>query len=224
MLLARTYFVVDRAICEPTDLDWLTRNALGFSPGLLDLANRLGADEVHRVVTAYAAAHPGFEVPRSIAEKRLIRFARDVQVERQGPVAVVSIRRPEVRNALSARTLRELDETFTALSADAAVQGLVLTSFDGALAGADIGELAALPDAGRLRGDLPGRPRHPRPHRRLEASRWSPRVDGPVLGGGAELSMACHARVVGRGLHARPARGEPRASSPATAARSGCRG
>jgi enoyl-CoA hydratase/carnithine racemase len=25
-------------------------------------------------------------------------------------------------------------------------------------------------------------------------------VDGPVLGGGAELSMACHARVVGKGL------------------------
>ena len=25
-------------------------------------------------------------------------------------------------------------------------------------------------------------------------------VDGPVLGGGAELSMACHARVVGPGL------------------------
>ncbi len=199
VLLARTHFVADRAICEPSDLDWLTRNALGFSPGLLDLANRLGADEVHRVVMAYAAAHPGFEVPRSIAEKRPIRFARDVQVERQGPVAVVSIRRPEVRNALSARTLRELDETFTALSDDAAVQGMVLTSFDGALAGADIGELAALRDPAACEAIcLVG-------HAilgRLAASRKPvvAALDGPVLGGGAELSMACHARVVGRGL------------------------
>ena len=25
-------------------------------------------------------------------------------------------------------------------------------------------------------------------------------VDGPVLGGGAEFSMACHARVIGKGV------------------------
>jgi enoyl-CoA hydratase/3-hydroxyacyl-CoA dehydrogenase len=199
VLLARTCFVADRAICQPSDLDWLTRNALGFSPGLLDLAGRLGIDEVHRVVTGYAAANPGFEVPRSIAERRPIRFARDVQVERRGGVAVVSIRRPEVRNALSARTLRELDETCTALGADAAVEGLVLTSFDGALAGADIGELAALPDPAaceavcHLGHAILGR---------LAASRKPvvAALDGPVLGGGAELAMACHARVVGRDL------------------------
>jgi enoyl-CoA hydratase/3-hydroxyacyl-CoA dehydrogenase len=199
VLLARTALVADRAICEPSDLDWLTRNALGFSPGLLDLANRLGADEVHRVVTSYAAAHPGFEVPRSIAEKRLVRFARDVQVERRDEVAVVSIRRPEVRNALSARTLRELDQTFTTLGADPTVKGLVLTSFDGALAGADIGELAALPDPAACEAICQAG------HAilgRLAASRKPvvAALDGPVLGGGAELSMACHARVVGHGL------------------------
>lgn len=199
VLLARTCFVADRAICEPSDLDWLTRNALGFSTGLLDLANRLGADEVHRIVTGYAAANPGFEVPRSIAEKRLTGFARDVQVERRGEVAVVSIRRPEVRNALSARTLRELDQTCTALGADSSVKGLVLTSFDGSLAGADIGELAALPDPAACEAvcqtghAILGR---------LAASKKPvvAALDGPVLGGGAELSMACHARVVGRGL------------------------
>ncbi len=199
VLLARTAFVADRAICAPSDLDWLTRNALGFSPGLLDLANRLGPEEVHRVVTGYAATHPGFEVPRSIAEKQPVTFLRDVVVERRGEVAVVSIRRPEVRNALSARTLRELDQTCIALGADAAVKGLVLTSFDGALAGADIGELAALPDPAACEAichvghAILGR---------LAASKKPvvAALDGPVLGGGAELSMACHARVVGRDL------------------------
>ena len=78
VLLARTYFVADRGICAPSDLDWLTRNALGFATGLLDLAERLGPDEVHRVCTAYAASHPGFEVPRSVREKRLARFPRNV--------------------------------------------------------------------------------------------------------------------------------------------------
>lgn len=196
VLLARTYFVVDQGICSPSDLDWLTKNALGFSTGLLDLAAKLGAEEVHRVCTEYAAQHPGFEVPRSIRDRRLADFARNVVVERDGDLAVVVIRRPEVRNALSALTMRELDATFAALSADAAVRGIVLTSFDGAIAGADIGELAALPDAAACEASSAG---GQAVLDRIAASRKPvvAAVDGPVLGGGAEIAMACHARVVG---------------------------
>jgi enoyl-CoA hydratase / 3-hydroxyacyl-CoA dehydrogenase len=196
VLLARTYFVVDRGICAPSDLDWLTRNALGYSKGLLDLAESLGAAEVHRVCTAYAASHTGFEVPESIREKRLVRFHRNVLVERDAELAVVVVRRPEVRNALSEQTMRELDEIFAALGADAEVRGIVLTSFDGALAGADIGELAALRDVPACEASsstgqavLDRIAATPKP---VVAA-----VDGPVLGGGAELAMACHARVVG---------------------------
>jgi enoyl-CoA hydratase/3-hydroxyacyl-CoA dehydrogenase len=199
VLLARTYFVLDGGICEASDLDWLTRNALGFSPGLLDLAERLGADEVHRVCTAYAAAHAGFEVPRSIREKRLARFHRNVTVERDGELAVVAVRRPEVRNALSDRTMHELDEVFAALEADASVQGIVVTSFDGALAGADITELAALKDVAACEASSSGGQRvldHVAASRKPVVAA----VDGPVMGGGAELSMACHARVVGPSL------------------------
>jgi enoyl-CoA hydratase/3-hydroxyacyl-CoA dehydrogenase len=196
VLLARTYFVVDQGICAPSDTDWLTRNALGFSSGLLDVAERLGADEVHRICTRYAASHPGFEVPRSIREKRLVRFARNVVVERDGDLAVVTIRRPEVRNALSAQVIRELDEAIATLQADGAVRGIVLTSFDGAIAGADIGELAALRDEAECRAfSAAGQAVLDR-----IAGCSKPVVaalDGPVLGGGAELSMACHARVVG---------------------------
>jgi enoyl-CoA hydratase/3-hydroxyacyl-CoA dehydrogenase len=196
VLLARTLFVADREICAPGDLDWLTRNALGFSRGLLDLAESLGADEVHRVCTAYAAEHPGFEVPASVREKRLPRFHRTLTVEREGGIAVVTVRRPEVRNALSEQTVRELDQAFAALEADPDVRGVVLTSFDGALAGADIQELAVLRDAAACEASSSG---GQRVLDRIAASRKPvvAAVDGPVMGGGAELSMACHARVVG---------------------------
>lgn len=199
VLLGRTYFVADQGICEPSDLDWLTRNALGFSTGLLDLAERLGAGEVRRVCTEYAAQHPGFEVPRSVLDRALARFARNVRIERDGELAVVVIRRPEVKNALSALTMRELDEAFAALAADPSVRGIVLTSFDGAIAGADIGELAALPDAATCEAfSAAGQAVLDR-----IAATAKPVVaalDGPVLGGGAELAMACHARVVGQHL------------------------
>jgi enoyl-CoA hydratase/carnithine racemase len=196
VLLGRTLFVADNGICEPSDLDWLTRNALGFSTGLLDLAESLGADEVHRLCTGYAAGNRGFEVPRSVRERRLPRFRRTLVVEHDGDLAVVSIRRPEVRNALSERTMRELDEAFAALEADAEVRGILVTSFDGALAGADVGELAALRDAAACEASSSG---GQRVLDRIAASRKPvvAAVDGPVMGGGAELSMACHARVVG---------------------------
>jgi enoyl-CoA hydratase/carnithine racemase len=92
--------------------------------------------------------------------------------------------------------MRELDDAFGSLGADAGVRGIVLTSFDGAIAGADIAELAALPDPATCeRFAAAGQPI-------LDRIAASPKpvvaaLDGPVLGGGAELSMACHARVVG---------------------------
>jgi len=154
---------------------------------------------VARVCETYAARHPGFAVPASISARRLARFHRDVRVSREGPVAILTIQRPEVKNALSASTMREIREAIESLSADAGVGGIVLTGFAGALAGADINELAALPtpeacEAMCLAGYaiLGLIARLPKP---VVAA-----VDGPVLGGGAEISMACHARVVGRSL------------------------
>ncbi|MBI5508211.1 MAG: 3-hydroxyacyl-CoA dehydrogenase/enoyl-CoA hydratase family protein [Deltaproteobacteria bacterium] len=199
VLLARTFFVVDQKICDPSDLNWLTRTALGFSCGLLDLAAKLGADEVRRLTTDYAAKHEGFAVPASIAERSLPKFYRNLTIERDAELAIVRVRRPEVKNALSAETVAELDLAVAALNADAGVRGIVLSSFDGALAGADITELAVLPDVAACEASsATGQ----RALDRIAASKKPivAAVDGPVLGGGAELSMACHARVVGPAL------------------------
>jgi enoyl-CoA hydratase/3-hydroxyacyl-CoA dehydrogenase len=199
VLLGRTYFVVDQRICDASDMNWLTQNALGFQQGLLDLAESLGAEAVHDICTCYAARFPGYTVPRSIAEKRLPTFLAHVKVEREGELAVVMIRRPEVRNALSDRVMAELDRVFEELERDTGVRGVVLTSFDGALAGADINELAA------IKTEQAAVEKCRRGQRVLDRIAGSSKpvvaaLDGPVMGGGAELSMACHARVVGPGL------------------------
>ncbi len=199
VLLGRTYFVVDHDICDPVDLNWLSSNALGFSSGLLDLAESLGAERVREICTTYAAANPGFEVPESIAQGRLADFRRNVKVERDGDVAVVTVHRPEVLNALNELTMNELADTFAELGADDGVKGVVVTSYGGSLAGADINELAAL----KTPAEAADKCRHG--HKIMRDLELFPKpivaaVDGPVLGGGAELSMACHARVVGPGL------------------------
>jgi enoyl-CoA hydratase/3-hydroxyacyl-CoA dehydrogenase len=199
VLFGRTYAVLDAGTCAATELDWLTRMALGFRKGLLALAEEYGAARVHELVTSFAKQHPGFPVPPTIAAGALVPVRANVLVERDGDVGVVRVFRPEVKNALSAQTIAELAGAIAELGADAAIKGVVLTSYDGALAGADINELAALPTVEACRQVC--LTTHPIFER--IATLGKPvvaAVDGPVLGGGAELSMACHARVVGKHL------------------------
>lgn len=199
VLMARTYYVVDNGICDPSDFNWLSANALGFRKGLLDLAEEAGADHLHQICTSYAENNPGFEVPESIVRKELAQFHRNILVERRENVAVVTIRRPEVMNSLNDQTMEELESVFEELAADDEVAGIVLTSFDGSLAGADIMELA------NLRNPEEAIEKCRRGHAVMSTISAMDKpvvaaVDGPVLGGGAELSMACHARVAGRNL------------------------
>ncbi len=199
VLFARTLFVADKGICAPSDLNWLTKNALGFSQGLLDLAESYGARRVKALCEQHAGRTKGFELTASIVGAALPRFRRSVLVEKDGDIGVVTIRRPEVKNALSEKTVAEIADAVAELNADSAVKGIVLTSFDGALAGADIQELAVLKDPKDCeRSSSTGQ-------RALDTVAASKKpvvaaVDGPVMGGGAELAMACHARVVGPNL------------------------
>jgi enoyl-CoA hydratase/3-hydroxyacyl-CoA dehydrogenase len=200
VLFARTLFVWEQGICEATDLDWLSKMSLGFREGLLTLAHEYGAETIRALCLSMEARFPGFHVPDCVRAGELPRFRRAVKVEDAGDgVSIVRLFRPEVKNALNKRTLEELDDAMSALGHDPAVRGVIVTSTGGGLAGADILELAALPSPEACEGIC---------HfghgilRRI-ANLGKPvvaAVDGPVLGGGAELSMACHARVVGPGL------------------------
>ena len=118
-----------------------------------------------------------------------------VSIDRDGAVAIVTINRPKVLNALSSQTLDELRRAVLALRHDASVRSIVITGAgDKAfVAGADIGELAQQsPVAGRdhaLRGqhvfDLIenlGKP-------------TVAAINGFALGGGCELAMACTLRL-----------------------------
>jgi len=196
VLLARTYFVVDNGICAPRELNWMTRTALGFRDGLLQVAERLGPERVAELCETYAAANPGFPVPASVTARRQVAFYKNIDLHIDDGIAVVSITRPEVKNALDRRTITELSIVLAAIKADNAVQGVVLTSYDGGLAGADIGELASLGTPEECVGIC----MFTHPIFMMLSELGKPTVaavDGPVLGGGAELSMCCWARVVG---------------------------
>jgi enoyl-CoA hydratase len=111
-----------------------------------------------------------------------------VLVEREDPIAVVTLNRPDRLNALSDELMEELVARLVELDGDEAVRCIVLAGSDRAFAaGADIGELA---DASAM--DM----LYARRVERWDAIRklWTPlvaAVSGFCLGGGNELAMSC---------------------------------
>ena len=116
-------------------------------------------------------------------------------VEYVGAVAVVTVNRPKVLNALSLATLDELAAMMRRLQQDETVRCVVITGAGekAFVAGADINELAALtPTAGREHG------RKGQAVFDLVEQLGKPviaAINGYALGGGCELAMACTIRI-----------------------------
>jgi enoyl-CoA hydratase/carnithine racemase len=132
-------------------------------------------------------------VPNSLPRATLA--LANVQYEKKGSIAYVTVNRPKVLNALNTPTWTDLKVAFEDAKADASVLGVILTGAgDKAfIAGADISELA-----------------HVDAYKAEESSRFGQGVldlienlgkpviaaiNGFALGGGCETAMACTIRI-----------------------------
>ncbi len=108
--------------------------------------------------------------------------------EDRGPIAVITLDRPERRNAINLETLVQLDEAIEATSADPAKRALILTGAEGHFcAGADLSGVEDAEFVAVLARVLDGL--------RNATFPTIAAVEGAALGAGAQLAVACDLRV-----------------------------
>jgi len=111
-----------------------------------------------------------------------------VLTEVEGPVGIVTINRPQVRNALNQQTIAELVDALETFDREGAIRCMILTGDDRAFAaGADISQMVDAGAVDVLEDDNFARWARFRAIRKPVIAA----VSGYALGGGCELALMC---------------------------------
>lgn len=205
--------MLDSGISNIADLEMAVENALVMNPPF-EMMNTIGVDKSLELVKAYAKEWPGFVVPKVLIKQAESGKPWDIPFvfrEDRNNIAVVTIRRPKMLNALNSFVLSQLTEIFSEIKEDKKIKGAVLTGFGvkSFVSGADINMLARIktPEDGETLS-LKGQETL-----NLIENLGKPVIcslNGLAFGGGNELAMACTARIAKKGLKALVAQPEPK--------------
>lgn len=188
--------LVDEGVGTIEDVDIGARVGLRWPVGPFELANRLGVGHAAEMA-AQVVETWNLELPRTLAEQARAGTGfelRLVSTQIREGIATLTVRRPDVMNALNETVVAQLHEAFQAAAGDDAVRGIVIAgSGKTFVAGADIrffvqnidnDELSRTVEFTKAAQDLLRDIDHC-------SKPVVARLHGLALGGGLELALAC---------------------------------
>ena len=193
--------LVDEGVASIEDTDRGAKIGLRWLMGPFEIINKIGIEKTYKAVEAITQTYDDFKMPRVLEKQYKIGkpFAFNfVDLETKGPIAYVTINRPEAMNALNETVVAQLTRKFEEAEKDPDVKAIV---FQGAgkafVAGADIKYFVDKIKAGKI-GAIAEFTR--KGHELLNKIENSEKLtiallDGLSLGGGSELALACQAVV-----------------------------
>ena len=195
-------YIIDLGITNVNDLDMAAEIALVVASPFT-LMNKIGINESHTLVKDWCKEHTEFPFPKSLDKAKAEggwKVSRIV-AKKQDNVAILTIRRPQVLNALNLDVLTNLKEEISKAENDSSTTAIVITGFGtkAFVSGADINMLAALktPEEGYDNSHT-----FQQLINTIEDCK-KPTVcalNGFAFGGGNELAITCTARVAKKGL------------------------
>ena len=140
--------LVGEGVATAEDTDLGTTVGLRWAKGPFAMMNEMGVEQALASVKALAAQSKGvFAVPELLREQTAQGEPwplSDVKLEVDGPIAVITMNRPQAMNALSTKVWTELKEAVDQVREDKAVRVVLITGAGNAfIAGADIREMQA---------------------------------------------------------------------------------
>ncbi|MFQ5335108.1 MAG: 3-hydroxyacyl-CoA dehydrogenase/enoyl-CoA hydratase family protein, partial [Flavobacteriales bacterium] len=142
--------IVDRGISNVNDLDMATSVALVIKPPF-SMMNKMGIETAHALTKEWCAEHTEFPFPAILDRARAEGGWKVSNIMRsvKDGVALLTIRRPQVLNALNLTVIEDLTLEVEKAGNDDAVKAIVITGFGtkAFVSGADINMIAGLKTA-----------------------------------------------------------------------------
>ena len=195
-------YIIDLGISNVNDLNMATEIGLVISPPF-SLMNKIGIEKAYNLVEKFCGEHTDFPFPKSLEKAKINGGWKISRIVRNTveDVAVLTIRRPKVLNALNLDVLSELKEEILEVNSDPNIKGIVITGFGtkAFVSGADLNMLSSVKTkiegyetSHTFQGFLNDIEQSEKP---IVCA-----LNGFAFGGGNELAIACKARVVRKGL------------------------
>ncbi len=193
--------LVDEGVASIEDTDRGAKIGLRWLMGPFEIMNKIGIEKAYKAVQAITQKYPDFKMPKILEKQNEIGkpfVFNFVDLEIKGPIAYITLNRPEAMNALNETVVAQIAKRFDEAEKNPDVTAVVIQGAGKAFgAGADIKWFVDKIKADKITDIVEFTRKGHELLLKIENSKklTIALLDGLSLGGGSELALACQAII-----------------------------